>query len=268
MLCNLHYRHMRLFETIKPEILSKIEAFSKRNRTSLFEKIKAEEDLLNLKSLLTESHFGMYFEQIGEAIRYNQKIGSHNQTPDFLFKLNGQEIIAEVCHINPTQNDMNTQRASDAEHHKFKCANPDDYWIDGPHSIEWKPEKVGGKKGSLTQKAKKYGPLAEQLDRPLLLCVYLEFTSAIDSLDLNHSLYGYPGEYIGEFPFQGYYPNTKFHDLKDALYYSEPQMMKNVSGVLLRENNGAFLFYSNFSSTNRLSLLNLSFLLEKQHPYQ
>lgn len=251
-----------------PEVLSKIEAFSKRNGISLFEKIKSEENLLNLKSLLTEAHFGIYFEEIGEAIRYNQKLGSANQTPDFQFRLNRQEIIAEVCHINPTQNDMNNQRAEDVEYHKFKIENPDRYWIDGPHSNEWKPEKMGGKNGSLAQKAQKYGPLVEQMERPLLLCVYLEFTSAIDSKDLNHSLYGFPGQYIGEFAFQEYYPNTKFHDLKDALYYSNLQMMRNVSGVLLRENNGSFVYYNNFSSTNRLSHLNLGFLLEKQHPYE
>ena len=106
------------------------------------------------------------------------------------------------------------------------------------------------------------------MDKPLLLCVYLEFTSAIDAKDLNHSLYGYPAQYIGEFAFQEYYPNTTFHHLKDALYYTNVQMMKNVSGVLLRENNGSFLYYNNYSLTNRLSPLNLNFFLEKQHPYE
>jgi hypothetical protein len=259
---------MRLFEKIKPDILSEIESFCKRNNISLFSRIKSEEKLLNMKALLTEAHFGMYFEKIGEELKYNQKIGLNNQTPDYLFKFNGQDIIAEVCHINPAQNDIDAQFAEDAEYNKLNDEGLADYWIGGFHPITWKPEKLGGKNGSLAVKARKYGPLAELLCMPLILCVYLEFTSGLDSLDLYHSLYGHHVTYIGEFSFQGFSSNTEFHDLQHALYYTNLQMMKNVSGVLLRENNGAFTYYNNFSNQNRLSFASQNLLCDLQHPYR
>src|SRR5436190_15698211 len=101
------------FNDIKPEFVTKIKQLCLKHNLSLFDKVRKEQDELQLKSFLTEAHFGLYFDMIGQDLKYNNKIAGSNLTPDFLFKMDSQEIIAEVCHINPAQKDMDIQRAED-----------------------------------------------------------------------------------------------------------------------------------------------------------
>lgn len=259
---------MLSFNDIKPELVSKIKQLSLKHNLSLFNKIRKEQDELQLKSLLTEAHFGLYFDTIGQDLKYNNRIFGSSLTLDFLFEMNSQEIIGEVCHINPAQRDMDIQRAEDLAIEQFEKTNPGILVIPNIHSITWQPDKLFGQNGSIAQKASKYGPLVEQAGKPIILCVYLEFLSSLNPLELYRSLYGSPTEYIGEFEFQDYYPNTKFHNMGTGLFYNNEQMRRNVSGVLLRANNGDIIYYHNFSSTNRLSLQNASFFLDFQHPYE
>ncbi len=256
------------FADIKPEFITKIKQLCLKHNLSLFDKIRKKQDELQLKSFLTEAHFGLYFDTIAQDLKYNNKIVGTKLTPDFLFKMNTQEIIAEVCHINPARKDMNIQREKELAVAEFKNKNPDVLVVPNVHSITWQPDKLYGQNGAISQKAIRYGPLSEQAKKPIILCIYLEFISALDSLDLYHSLYGSPTEYIGEFEFEYYFPNTKFHDLSTGLFYNNEQMRRNVSGVLLRNNNGEFVYYHNYSSTNRLSVQNRDFFLEFQHPYK
>ena len=259
---------MPLLDDIKPEFVAKIKQLSLKHGLSLIDKVRKEQNPLQLKSLLTEAHFGLYFDTIAQNLKYNNKITDSKLTPDYIFKMNSQEIIAEVCHIYPAQKDMDLQKKEDLVIAEYKKKNPDIPVMPIVHSITWQPDKLYGQNGSISLKANKYGPLVEQINKPIILCIYLEFTSALDPLDLNHSLYGHPAEYIGEFEFGDYSPFCKFHNLNTGLFYNNEQMRKNISGVLLRDNNGTFIYYHNFSSTNRLSLQNVTFFLNFQHPYK
>jgi hypothetical protein len=260
---------MKLFEQIRPELLEEIKILSEKHNMSLFDKIRKEDNMLNLKSLLTEAHFGFFFDSIGSCLKYNHKISKANDlTPDYIFSKNSQDIIAEVFRVNPAQTDMEIQEAEDKAIEEFKKSNPGVPVMGGYHSITWKPDKLNGENGAIAVKANKYGSLAEEKNKPLILCTYLDFISALDPLDLNHSLYGSPAEFGGEFAFEEFYPGSTFHDLSRGLFYKNEQMKKNISGVLLRKNDGSFVYYNNYSSTNRLNAQNMEFFLNVQHPYE
>jgi hypothetical protein len=260
---------MRLLEEIRPKLLEEISTLCLKHNLSLFQKIRKEEVMLHLKSLLTEAHFGIYFDSIGSKLKYNSRVFKENEvTPDFAFTKNSQEIIAEVCRVNPAEKDMEVQAAEDHAIEEFKRKHPGVPVMGGTHSITWKPDKLSGKNASLSVKANKYGPPAEQADNPIILCIYLDFISGLNKLDLNHSLYGNPADFVGEFAFDGYFPGSKFHVLSDGLFYNNEQMKKNISGVLLRDNDGSHIYYHNFSATNRLNKENIEFFLTMQHPYE
>ena len=259
---------MALLDDIKPDFVTKIKQLCLKHNLSLFDKVRKEQNQLQLKSFLTEAHFGLFFDTIAQDLKYNNKIAGSKLTPDFFLKMSSQEIIAEVCHINPAQKDMDIQSAEDLAIVEFKKKDPDIPIIPNVHSVTWQPDKLYGANGAIALKANKYGPLVEQIEKPIIICIYLEFISALDPLDLNHSLYGHPAQFIGEFEFEEHFPATKFHDLKTGLFYNNEQMRRNISGVLLRDNNGNFIYYHNFSSTNRLSPENSNFFLNFQHPYK
>lgn len=260
---------MKFFEEIRPELLEELNVLCKKHNLSLLKKIRKEEEMLKLKSLLTEAHFGLFFDKIGVDLKYNWRAFKESEsTPDFAFSKNSQEIIAEVCRVNPAEKDMAIQTAVDSTIAAFKKEHPDVPVMGGSHSITWKPDKLSGKNGSLAIKANKYGPLVEQANKPIILCIYLDFTSGLDKLDLNHSLYGNPADFVGDFPFQEYFPGSKFHILSDGLFYNNEQMRKNISGVLLRNNDSSHIYYHNFSVTNRLNKDNTDYFLTMQHPYE
>jgi|SRR5215218_7370588 len=211
---------MKQYENIRPEVLDNIKLLCQKHRLSLFDKILKEDDMLNLKSLLTEAHFGLFFDKIGEDLKYNfRAFKGSDLTPDFIFTKNSQEILTEVCRVNPSEQDMAIQEQEDKAIQEFKKINPDIPVIGGYHSITWKPDKVKGRNSSLSMKANKYGPLVELHNKPLILCIYLDFISGLDNLDLNHSLYGSPAEFVGVFAFGEYFPRAPFHDLSSGLYY-------------------------------------------------
>ncbi len=251
------------------EILVKIKMLCKKHKLSLIDKIFKEDDMLNLKSLLTEAHFGIFFDEIGLNLKYNQKaFKGSDLTPDFIFTKHSQEILAEVCRVNPAERDMIVLNQKDKAIEELKKDNPDIPVVSGFNSITWKPDKLNGKNSSLSVKANKYGPLVEENSKPIILCIYLDFISGLDNLDLSHSLYGSPAEFVGDFAFQEYFPRAVFHDLSNALFYCNHQMRRNVSGVLLRNNDGSFAYYHNFSFSNKLNADNVKYFLSMQQPYE
>lgn len=260
---------MKLFEQIRPEFLEQVKVLSEKHNMSLFDKIRKERNIVNLKSFLTEAHFGIYFDTIGNSLRYNHRISNTNAlTPDYTFSINSQQIIAEVCRVNPTESDIKKQIAEEKALEELKNRNPASLVKGSYHPIVWNPVKLYGENASIALKANKYGFLAEESDKPLILCTYLDFISALDALDLNHSLYGCPSEFIGEFAVEEHYPGSIFHDLSKGLFYKNEQMRKNVSGVLLGKNDGSFTYYNNYSSNNRLNAENKDFFRHFQHPYE
>ena len=133
---------MELFEEIRPELIKEIEILSNKHNISLFSRIKKEKDYLNLKSLLTEAHFGIYFDTFSTSIRYNHRIFTDsNTTPDFVISSNGQDIIMEVCRVNPAQADADIQEAEDFAILKFQKENPGVPVMGNFHKISYRPEK-------------------------------------------------------------------------------------------------------------------------------
>lgn len=259
---------MVTFEDIKPEFVTKIQTLCSKRHLSLFDKIRKEKNELELKSLLTEAQFGLYFDTIVEDLKYNNKVGGSQLRPDFLLEMNSQKVLAEVCHLNPAQKDMDIHRAEDLVVEEFEKSNHYIPIIRNVHSITWQIDKLSGQNGIIAQKANKYGPFVEGQTIPIILCVYLEFLSGLKPSDLYHSLNGHPTQFIGDFEYKEFFPGTIYHKLKTGLYYNNEQMKKNISGVLLMSNCESFTYYHNFSNTNRLSARNTAFFLNFQHPYK
>jgi hypothetical protein len=232
---------MELYKTVKENLLTEIELLSRKHSLSLFDKIRKEKDLRNLEALLTEAHFGFYFDKIGTTLKYNHSVGGL-LTPDFLFTMNGQEILAEVARINPVQKDMDIDDEENKMIENFRKSNPNDQVIPGIHSITWKPDRLVGQRGSIVKKAERYNNLVSRLNRPFMVCVYLAFVSGLDQLDLSHGLYGSLSELTGEYEGLGYAFDSPFRILDSALYYNSEIVRRTVSGVLLRDHDGSFIF--------------------------
>ncbi len=249
---------MKLYNNVKESLFKKIESLSRKHSLSLFDKVRKENDLRNLEALLTEAHFGFHLDKIGTNLKYNHTVGGL-LTPDFLFTMNGQEIIVEVARINPVQKDMDIDDEENRVIEAFRKSNPNDYLIPNSHSISWNPDRLVGQNGSIVKKAMRYENLVTNLNRPFIICVYMAFVSALDRLDLSHGLYGSLSELSGEIEGLGYAFNSPFQVLDKALYYNNETVRRTVSGILLRDHDGSFIFYQNYSSGNRLNQKNLNF---------
>ncbi len=234
---------MKLFNKIKQDLLEEIIKLSQKHKLSLWEKIKKEDSIVHLNSKLTEAYFGLFFDKTCSQLKYNHKVfmGS-DKTPDWIITKNGQDIILEVCRLNPAKEDQERQEAMDAAIEEFRKNNPGILVIGGSHSITIKPEKLYGENGSLSCKAKRYGPLVDTANRPFIICVYFDSVSGHDALDLYDCLYGHLG-----------------------LYYTNEQMKKNVSGVFLRNNSNDYIYFHNFSLQNRLNNDNINWLCALQY---
>ena len=256
---------MEIYKTIKPHLLDNIEKFSKKHKLSLINKIRKEKNIRNLESLLTEAHFGLYFDEIGSVIKYNTKI-SEALTPDYLFQKNGQEIIAEVVRVNPVQKDMDIDEEEAKHIEKFKKENSGQHFITTPQSITWRPDKLIGQKGAIASKATRYKNAVQKEGKPFIVCVLMSFISGLDSMDLTHGLYGCESELCGEHEAHGYVLGAPFHNLDSALFYNNKTVRETVSGVLLKDHNGNFGFFANFASTNKLNAENQAFFQSLQRP--
>jgi len=249
---------MELYKSVKGKLLEEIEVLSRKHSLSLFDKIRKEKNLRNLEALLTEAHFGLYLDKISSSLKYNHTMDG-TLTPDFAFTMNGQEVIVEVARINPVQKDMDIDDEENKMIESFRKSNPTDHILPGVHSITWKPDRLVGQGGSIVKKAERYKNLVADLNKPFIVCVYMAFVSALDRLDLSHGLYGSLSQLAGEIEGLGYAFNSPFRVLEKALYYNNEDVRKTISGVLLKDHDGSFIFYQNYSSRNRLNKENLNF---------
>lgn len=248
---------MELYTTVKKNFLIEIETFSRKHSLSLFDKIRKEKDKRNLESLLTEAHFGLFLDKIGTSIKYNNVLGD-SLTPDFSFVSAGQQIIVEVARINPVQKDMDIDDEETELIDRFRKENPGVPFMPQSHSITWKPDKLVGQSGAIAAKATKYKKVIDQQNKPFIICVYSTFISGLDRMDLTHGLYGSVTSLSGEYEGLGYAFNSPFRILDGALFYNNETVRETVSGILLKDHDGSFLFFRNFSSSNRLSKENLN----------
>jgi hypothetical protein len=110
----------------------------------------------------------------------------------------------------------------------------------------------------LLKKATKYSEIIENRNMPYIICIYLDFHTWFDKRDLFRCLYGSSCEDATQFPF------AFSTIIKDALYYTSDRPLKNVSGILLRQQDDHFYFH-NFSSANKLNEENKKLLLNFQY---
>ena len=257
---------MKLFETVRPDLLEDIYRVCKKHNLSLYDKIRKEENKVNLYSLLSEARFGLFFDKVCSGLKYNHKAFNNSKTtPDFLITIHEQDIVVDVCRLNPAKEDQDRQDAEDAAIEEFRKNNPGIPVMRNSHLITMKPEKLCGANGSIACKGEKYGPLVNEVNKPFLICLYFNFVSGHDALDLYHCLYGCSTKFIGDYNYKEYTIGAQFFDLSNALYYSNEQIKNNVSGVLLCTNSNQFIYYHNFSFHNRLNNDNVNWLSTFQY---
>lgn len=249
---------MKLYKTVKEDLMSEIELFSRKHSLSLYNKVRKENDRRNLESLLTEAHFGLYLDKIGSSIKYNNVIGD-SLTPDFSFVRSEQEIIVEVVRVNPVQKDMDIEDEESAQIENFQKQNTGKPFNLKAHSITWKPEKIIGQKGAIALKASRYKSVIGNQKKPFIVCIYMAFVSGLDRIDLTHGLYGSISSLSGEYEGLGYAFNSPFRILDNALFYNNEIVRQTISGILLRDHDGTFVFFRNFSSSNKLNENNSNF---------
>ena len=78
--------------------------------------------------------------------------------------------------------------------------------------------------------------------------------------DLYNTLYGLSAEHEARI-------NYFSHNIEKALFYSNRELMNNVSGILLRQGD-EFTYYHNYSKSNKLNGDNQNLFLKWQHPYK
>ena len=230
---------MGLYLEVRPELLQAVKTLSEKHDLALYRKVLREQDRANMNSLLTEARFGIFFDLYAQALRHEVKaFKGSNKTPDWAIDVNGQIIIAEVYRLNPAED---LQRRREA--------------VGVFHRIIPQPLKLSGEFGVLTKKAEKYGPLVEAAGYPLLICLYFDFVSGQDKLDLFNCLYGRSVEFGGPIAHPDFPLGTVYHNLESALFYDQQQIRKNVSGVLLKTED-SFIYFDNYNPANRLNSAN------------
>jgi hypothetical protein len=251
---------MPLFEQLKQNILEKIKELSVKHQLNLYNKILKENDMANLKAMMTEAHFGLFFDQYCKALKYDKEAFTNSQkTPDWTIEINGQTIIVEVGRLNPAEEDQRIQDAESKAISEFQKKNPGVFIAGSYHPITQKPLKLSGETGVLATKAEKYGPLVYTDNLPLIIGLYFDFISGHDKLDLFTCLYGRSCEFGGHVAHPDFPLGTKFHDLTDAMFYNNEQIKNNVSGVLLKTDN-EYIYFHNYYQSNRLNTENTKWL--------
>lgn len=89
----------------RQDLLKEIESIDSSRNISLVNSLKRSKDKVQFLSTISEARFGLFFDKISSAVKYNSKFGG-NQTPDWNIVVNGQILIAEVARINP-DNELN-----------------------------------------------------------------------------------------------------------------------------------------------------------------
>lgn len=259
--------YMAALPKIRAELLAKIQQLSEKHQLSLHRQVQKVNDLANLRAILTEARFGLFFDEHCENLQYDKAVFNGSlKTPDWCLQKNGQTIIAEVYRLNPADED---QRRSDAESQvieEFQKENPGVPVFGTTHIIHQQPLKLTGENGAIAVKSEKYGPLAEANNYPFIICLYFDFISGQDKLELFTCLYGRSCEFGGRIAHPDFPLGTRFHDLTDAMFYDHEQTRKNVSGILLKTEN-EFIYFHNYSPYNRLSEANVNWLQSFAHDY-
>lgn len=251
-----------VYKQLKQEILISIQALSEKHNLSLHKKVVNEKDMANMKSILTEFHFGLFFDKFCSTLQYDTEIFSNSdKTPDWILRINGQTIVAEVCRLNPAENDQKIQDAESWAIKEFRIKNPGVPVIGNFHLITQKPLKLKGESGALAVKANKYGSLVSDDRYPFLICLYFDFLSGHDKMDLFTCLYGHSVEFGGYISHPDFPLGTKYHDLTEGLFYCNEQVRENVSGVLLKTED-EFIYFHNYNLKNRLNKVNTSLFMD------
>lgn len=107
-------------------------------------------------------------------------------------------------------------------------------------------------KGRLMEKVNKYGPVAAMHNLPFIICIYVHFESWLKPKDIYKGLYGLATTVMTGMSCDGRVEGIIHHDLTAGLFYSNPEMKKNVSGILVRENDNHYYFHNHFH-LNRLT---------------
>jgi hypothetical protein len=132
----------------------------------------------------------------------------------------------------------------------------------GPfRGIKFKPLRLTGQKSRLLQKVKKYSALTHSNKLPFIIGLYFDFHSWFEPEELNTVLYGHDVIIGWNQPETDWYSH---HDLSNAMYYTNEDMQRDVSGILLRQNN-TFSYFHNYYFRNLLNKDNSELLKQIQH---
>jgi hypothetical protein len=96
-----------IFFQDRDALLSQMTEFDRKYRFGLIEKLKKEKVTVDFLSTITEIHFGLFFDQFCDNLKYNYPVFTGTSlTPDWTVEINGQEVIAEVLRMNATFKDQ------------------------------------------------------------------------------------------------------------------------------------------------------------------
>lgn len=130
----------------------------------------------------------------------------------------------------------------------------------GGGSIKFDYRRLASENSRLVEKSTTYNAQVEEQNLPYIICLYMDYHTWFDKDDVYNHLYGFSTQHH-EFG-QTFYS----HLIKNALYYSPNQFMKNVSGVLLRHKD-EYTFFYNYSCKNRLNEINKDLFLKWQYQH-
>jgi len=109
----------------------------------------------------------------------------------------------------------------------------------GGSPIDRDLRRLSSEKSTLSVKGVKYNEIIEKRNIPYIICIYIDFHAWFNKRELYRALYGFP------------------HNKANALFYSSNQIMKNASGILLKQQD-EYTYFHNFSN-KRLNEDNIKF---------
>lgn len=130
----------------------------------------------------------------------------------------------------------------------------------GGGSINFNYNRLNGDNSALLRKVQKYSSIIGKYNLPYIVCIYMDFHTWFRKDDLYNTLYRLSAEHEAKI-------NYFSHNIENVLFYSDRELMTNVSGILLRQND-EFTYYHNYSKSHRLNSGNQNLFLRWQHPYK
>lgn len=225
-----------------PKFYERVTALEKKRSLNILGKLANEKNEVNFHSWRSEVGFGFFFDAICEDMKFEERI--EGKEPDWTILMNGEKFLAEVLRLNTKEDELLEtlqQEKKMMDSLKEQPTNP----IIGRGKVKTMSSKYFyGHQSKLVKKEISYRDIIRKLHLPFIICIESTIDTFISDLDTFDFLIG----------------NTK-----SGFFYTDANFGKTVTGVLLKDYFGQFVYYHNDLAENQFNDLNMKSLKGGQY---